>query len=740
MSTTVVNEIEAKLARDAAIRVQELTALQALQLNINSNRPVKTKNTWAGKQKEYYEWNTAKGYPDELLTADKFLLFLTEMKNRPVYRRGRKRRAPHDNDDNEEDGDDANVSSGTAEVLETRKIGWNTLDGYVTAVMDIWKKQHMLGKFPPNFPQPVRPPAVKEFLKNAKKEVMTESSANYEDRGIGTLSDEISAHDQGRLAHFYWTKDSEEGLKQRADFLLSFGLMSRGDNLRNLKLSEVGHRFYPEEGVAGSHLLRTVWRKLKKNQYGNIQQNALMRHKDVSKCPFGALGLYLFYRYHVREDPWPDFSKPDYWYDIYVFPNGTRCDKPMTYTKQYQGIKMAQEQLGISVTSKTQIGRKTGASYAENSGANEASIDKNGHWAVKSRNGAYTNNVVPWECVRVLAGFASSPNQYNLERAILEPPPALQKKIFNHVDNSLSKIENCLRDSDRKSEISGKSFLALMTHFRIVILQDAAILSETEDYKDHSIFQHPVFTCEEFKEYSDALKAKINATENPLSLRLAEVFPELSQQLVQINRSAHNHSSALQDQEKVLKEIGLQLEQHPRRCISLLSRALSNGVTTVLSEATLNTDVHTASRDNDFAASESNAQPVSRNYNNPTAFKMNRSISTVREAWTEFQYGGVSNNGVVIPPIEQLESRPGPKWRGSASSTEGKFYTRRKPLYDTVRTLMEEEEMQENDVLDHLQTLMAVKCKGSLRKLCDHLKCVLKNREEGRPLSVYIIQ
>jgi hypothetical protein len=398
MSRTVVDEMESKLALEAAIRVQELTALHALQLDITSKRPAKTKNTWAGKQKEYYEWSTAKGYPDDFVRPDKFLLFLSEMKSRPVYRRGRKRKAPAESV--EESDEDVNGSS-TVGIEETPQIGWNSFDGYVNAVMDIWKKQHLLEKFPPNYPTPTRPPAVKELLKNAKKEVMAQNSAMYEDRGIGTLSDEISAHEQGKLAQFYWLKNTEEGLKQRADFLMSFALMSRGDNLRNLKLSEIGHRFYPEEGVSGSHLLRTVWRKSKKNQYGNIQQNTLMRHKDVTKCPFGALGLYLFFRYHVREDPWPDFSRPDFWYDLFVFPNGTRSDKPMTYTKQYQGIKSAQEQLGISVTSKTQIGRKTGASFAENSGANEASIDKNGHWAVKSRNGAYTNNVVPWECVRV---------------------------------------------------------------------------------------------------------------------------------------------------------------------------------------------------------------------------------------------------------------------------------------------------------------------------------------------------
>jgi len=48
--------------------------------------------------------------------------------------------------------------------------------------------------------------------------------------------------------------------------------------------------------------------------------------------------------------------------------------------------------LGINTTTKTQAGRKAGASSAENGGASAASCE--GHWAENSRNGAYANNVV----------------------------------------------------------------------------------------------------------------------------------------------------------------------------------------------------------------------------------------------------------------------------------------------------------------------------------------------------------
>ncbi len=61
-------------------------------------------------------------------------------------------------------------------------------------------------------------------------------------------------------------------------------------------------------------------------------------------------------------------------------------------------------------------------------------MDKNGHWATRSRSGAYTNNVIPWESVRVLAGFPPESKRVFLERALLDPPEELANQIFPLVD------------------------------------------------------------------------------------------------------------------------------------------------------------------------------------------------------------------------------------------------------------------------------------------------------------------
>ena len=81
-----------RLQQAADIRIQELAAAQSLNLDVTSKRPRSTKSTWSGKQLEFFKWNTSKGYTDEIITEHKFLLFLTEIKGRPAYKRGKKRR------------------------------------------------------------------------------------------------------------------------------------------------------------------------------------------------------------------------------------------------------------------------------------------------------------------------------------------------------------------------------------------------------------------------------------------------------------------------------------------------------------------------------------------------------------------------------------------------------------------------------------------------------------------------
>jgi len=107
-------------------------------------------------------------------------------------------------------------------------------------------------------------------------------------------------------------------------------------------------------------------------------------------------------------------------------------------------------------------------------------------------------------------------------------------------------------------------------------------------------------------------------------------------------------------------------------------------------------------------------------------FKMNRNIATVRDAWNEYCHGGPSANNAILPSIKELDVR-NPKWKGSKSTTEGKFYQRRLPLWRAIEALMSTGGYSEEQAIIALDGMCHNHCNNSLRKLCDELRKYLES-------------
>uniref|UniRef100_K3WLX8 Ndc10 domain-containing protein n=1 Tax=Globisporangium ultimum (strain ATCC 200006 / CBS 805.95 / DAOM BR144) TaxID=431595 RepID=K3WLX8_GLOUD len=260
--------------------------------------------------------------------------------------------------------------------------------------MDMWRLQYSM-QCNPQFPS--RPSTVKELLKRKKTQSHQESKAAFDDIGAGTMVDFVHS-DQTiqQIVDCMFGEKTESGLKHRADMLLCLGFSSRGDSIRKLRLPNIGLISFADEGVCGAKLLRCVWRKPKRNQFGNIEETALMRHREAQRCPFDALALYFFSRWHVGDEPWPDFSDRSTWYPIYVL-KGANAVTKSTYPQQYAAMNEVYRILGVQSSVKTQPGRKQ-ASAAENKGASASSVDRQSHWATKSRVGAYAKHSIPFDC------------------------------------------------------------------------------------------------------------------------------------------------------------------------------------------------------------------------------------------------------------------------------------------------------------------------------------------------------
>ena len=177
---TVVDEIDRQILLESDRRIDEMRARQEIALGVGLARPQATKYTYAGKQKEFINWCESKGYNNDNVTEDKVLYFLSDVKNRQPYKRGRKRKLSliEEEENGDQGSNDANLS-------------YSTYEGYINAIVNLWKKQHIAGRFPPNYPEPRRTSAMSSFLKVIKKEVVERENITFKDRGAGTMVDKI---------------------------------------------------------------------------------------------------------------------------------------------------------------------------------------------------------------------------------------------------------------------------------------------------------------------------------------------------------------------------------------------------------------------------------------------------------------------------------------------------------------------------------------------------------------------
>jgi hypothetical protein len=89
----------------------------------------------------------------------------------------------------------------------------------------------------------------------------------------------------------------------------------------------------------------------KTNQEGKIQVGMVIRHKNVELCSVGVLGLYLFSRFHIAAEPFPDMSSRTSWYNIPLLRGSG--NNAITYQQQLRGIKECYQALNNLSSKKT---------------------------------------------------------------------------------------------------------------------------------------------------------------------------------------------------------------------------------------------------------------------------------------------------------------------------------------------------------------------------------------------------
>ena len=61
------------------------------------------------------------------------------------------------------------------------------------------------------------------------------------------------------------------------------------------------------------------------NRFGRIEYGACIRNRNPLICPHGALALWLYYRFHVGGESFPDIRENKNWFNIKLLTKHRKC-------------------------------------------------------------------------------------------------------------------------------------------------------------------------------------------------------------------------------------------------------------------------------------------------------------------------------------------------------------------------------------------------------------------------------
>ncbi|KAG2214830.1 hypothetical protein INT45_003585 [Circinella minor] len=203
---------------------------EAIELKSQIQRK-KTKQSYAQWRKRYLAW-CAKEYSyevqpgvfetDDLVSEVKLLRFLKEEVETTGNQKKRR-------------GND-----GGAVTLQ-----YESYSQCLKAIIDLWKDQKAAGKNDHPHPRGDKLNTWRKAKQISEKET---HRANNVDRGIGTLEDGYNFEEMVAVSLYFFDRQSETEMRNRATFLLHHMMLLRGESSRFAELADLFTMHFPEEG------------------------------------------------------------------------------------------------------------------------------------------------------------------------------------------------------------------------------------------------------------------------------------------------------------------------------------------------------------------------------------------------------------------------------------------------------------------------------------------------------------
>lgn len=202
-----------------------------------------------------------------------------------------------------------------------KKLSYSTCNIYVCAVADLWAYQHHVGRN--DQPSP-RTKLITNILKIVRQREAKENRDNDVDRAIESVASGYTTVEQVCNISRKLINWNEQGyqysFRNSLAFLLSHYLLLRGESIRNLELADL--QFMELEKMKSNSTsypaIICVFHQGKTNRFNKTKSTACIRNREVEACPFMAMALHFFSRYHRYKEPFPSLDCNKDWFKMKV--------------------------------------------------------------------------------------------------------------------------------------------------------------------------------------------------------------------------------------------------------------------------------------------------------------------------------------------------------------------------------------------------------------------------------------
>ncbi|KAJ2126370.1 hypothetical protein IW147_000118 [Coemansia sp. RSA 720] len=263
----------------------------------------------------------------------------------------------------------------------------------------------------------------------------------------------------------------------------------------------------------------------------------LLRHKDILQCPWNALAMLFFYKWHVLKEPPPDFEDPTWANQPLFHIDPALHDDELEqfcgdiYSEFVEGASHGIQR--FKYTTESALDAITDALTSSKLLRNAVSTAQNMYVTQRSLQNGHCADVQ-----LANAGFRSDnrATTYNVPRQKHTVPQHIEEQIFPFVDSIPSQDELADQGGSPEQWAIIVRFCNLLKMLRTVLLQDMAILCDIPFYHrmllGTAIFSSEVFQSIHFVQSADAIREHswnsdfLPLVENtPSDSRLARVVP-----------------------------------------------------------------------------------------------------------------------------------------------------------------------------------------------------------------------